>query len=411
MRSLNEIIHSSLALPSSLASVRLSQEVHRFFDGYSILETEDYDFDLYSFVSGGNAFAYPDDRLHPTKKASWFDENTPVRMQMQTGLLRVNWKEQELLVLAVKYGDDTPRYLIIAKDERLAHDFFVAVCSQGQSARARILIYGNGCFAVEEKLFEVIRSFSRDELVYSDELTAMIEENIFGFFRSKELYAKYRLPWKRGVLLTGPPGNGKTQTIKAIIGETGLPCIYVRNFKSERSSVARGIAAVFQRARQIAPCLVVMEDLDSLVPRENLSNLLNELDGLASNEGVLVLATTNHPEKLDSALTERPSRFDRKIHFDLPDEKLRYEFLRRRNEQHPEEMRATEKELKEITRLTQGFTFAYLKELDLSATMMFSTQPDALRFGDCLLKMVAPLRSQIKTDAEIPQPPSDDDEY
>src|SRR2546426_1041679 len=72
------------------------------------------------------------------------------------------------------------------------------------------------------------------------------------------------------------------------------------------------------RARRSAPCLVVLEDLDALIEDQNRAFLLNELDGFADNEGVVVIASTNHPEKLDPAILDRPSRFDRKYRFDLP---------------------------------------------------------------------------------------------
>ena len=72
------------------------------------------------------------------------------------------------------------------------------------------------------------------------------------------------------------------------------------------------MADVFNKARQLAPCILVLEDLDSLINDRNRSFFLNQLDGLTGNDGLLVLCTTNHAERLDPALSERPSRFDRK---------------------------------------------------------------------------------------------------
>src|SRR5690349_12665 len=77
---------------------------------------------------------------------------------------------------------------------------------------------------------------------------------------------------------------------------------------------------VFKRARMKPPCVIVLEDLDSMIDNKNRSFFLNELDGFHSNTGVVVLATTNHPEKLDSSILDRPSRFDRKYYFQLPAE-------------------------------------------------------------------------------------------
>ena len=72
------------------------------------------------------------------------------------------------------------------------------------------------------------------------------------------------------------------------------------------------MADVFDKAREMAPCLLVLEDLDSLINDRNRSFFLNQLDGIEGNDGLLVLTTTNHPERLDPALSDRPSRFDRK---------------------------------------------------------------------------------------------------
>ena len=104
--------------------------------------------------------------------------------------------------------------------------------------------------------------------------------------------------------------------MKALINQLAQPCLYVRNFGYDDQE---GMALLFARAR-MAPCIVVLEDLDSMITNENRAFFLNELDGFSANTGVAVLATTNHPEKLDTAILERPSRFDRKYYFNLPAE-------------------------------------------------------------------------------------------
>jgi len=127
-------------------------------------------------------------------------------------------------------------------------------------------------------------------------------------------------------------GNGKTISIKAIMkscDEKGFRPLYVKSFQSKfipplfwTSWLIRitwgykgeegAMADVFDKARQLSPCVVVLEDLDSLINDRNRSFFLNQLDGLESNDGLLVIGTTNHFEKLDPGLSARPSRFDRK---------------------------------------------------------------------------------------------------
>jgi SpoVK/Ycf46/Vps4 family AAA+-type ATPase len=402
MRTITETIHHCLSLPPHLASIKLSEAIRELFPDHAILETDDWEFNLNAFLESGQAFADLDDRMHATIRASWINANWPVSHDLQTGLLKIEWREHKLMVLVVNYEDCTKRYAILAESEKVCHAFFRRVCESGDSVNGRILIFNNGHFHVDEALYEELKKCSRADLTYSDHLSQAIEENVFGFFKSKDVYDQYGVPWKRGVLFIGPPGNGKTQTIKAIISESKRACIYVKAFNSETTSISRGIATVFAKARRVAPCLLVMEDIDSLVPRDHLSNLLNELDGFANNHGILVLATTNHPDKLDPALTQRPSRFDRKIYFELPEESVRLEYLKRRNQLRPECARASDEELQLVAVETHGFTFAYLKELELSATMLFSRSIGVKSYFQCLSEMVTPLRKQMKSDAKIP---------
>jgi SpoVK/Ycf46/Vps4 family AAA+-type ATPase len=125
----------------------------------------------------------------------------------------------------------------------------------------------------------------------------------------------------------------------------------------------------------MAPCLLVLEDLDSLITPENRSYFLNELDGFAANVGIVTLATTNHPERLDPAILDRPSRFDRKYPFDLPGPAERVSYLRMWNDTLQEALRLSEPEIAHLAELTPGFSFAYLKELVLSSTMRWIACP------------------------------------
>lgn len=121
----------------------------------------------------------------------------------------------------------------------------------------------------------------------------------------------------------------------------------------------------------MAPCLLIFEDLDSLVTDKVRSYFLNEVDGLESNDGIMMIGSTNHLNKLDPAIAKRPSRFDRKYHFHLPaeSERIAYcEYWRRRLADNasiyfPAELSPT------IAKDTEGFSFAYLKELFLNALL------------------------------------------
>jgi SpoVK/Ycf46/Vps4 family AAA+-type ATPase len=139
----------------------------------------------------------------------------------------------------------------------------------------------------------------------------------------------------------------------------------------------------------MAPCLLIFEDLDSLVEEETRSYFLNEVDGLESNEGILMIGSTNHLDRLDAAITKRPSRFDRKYHFRLPDEAERAAYCRYWSQKFTGPIDtgagagagaggiAAEVDFVEdlcplIAKMTEGFSFAYLKELFITSLLLLA---------------------------------------
>lgn len=101
------------------------------------------------------------------------------------------------------------------------------------------------------------------------------------------------------------------------IPPTPLPTLYVKSLVSWGGPEV-AIRMIFQKAREQAPCFLIWEDLDSIIDDSNRSFFLNELDGLENNDGILVIGTTNHLDRLDPGIVKRPSRFDRKYLFDNP---------------------------------------------------------------------------------------------
>src|SRR5581483_4863014 len=231
-----------------------------------------------------------------------------------------------------------------------------------------------------------------DDLVLPEDLERDLRSDARRFFERRAFYEEHRLPWKRGLLLVGPPGNGKTQTIRALLNELGKPVLYVRSFESKCDRIEANIRTVFQRARKMAPMVLVLEDIDCLIDPASRSAFLNELDGLTVNDGLLTLATTNHPEKLDRSIVDRPSRFDRKLHFPLPGEADRRRYLEKWNAAQKPDLRLTAAGLTRFVERTKGFTFAYLKELMLSAALRWADEGTAGSMdavADAVLKVLA----------------------
>jgi SpoVK/Ycf46/Vps4 family AAA+-type ATPase len=225
---------------------------------------------------------------------------------------------------------------------------------------------------------------------------------------SRELYERHGVPWKRGMILVGPPGNGKTHMVKALVNHFRLNALYVRGFHAEYRSDASNIYDVFERARACTPAMLILEDLDTLVDPDNRSHFLNELDGFARNTGILAVATANDPAKLDPALVNRPSRFDRRYTFSLPSIVERARYLQFFTSSLDESLRLSDQDSKEIGRETEGFSYAYLKELVLSSMMSWISTDRTSSIATVMRGNVDPLKKQMEIDPEPTPPPEED---
>ena len=150
--------------------------------------------------------------------------------------------------------------------------------------------------------------------------------------------------------------------------------------------------------------MLVLEDLDSLLNDENRSFFLNELDGFAANTGIVTLATTNHPERLDPAILDRPSRFDRKYSFALPGCPERVEYITLWNASLQDLMRLPTEAIPQLAALTEGFSFAYLKELFLSSMMRWIAAPQADIMDKLMIEQVELLSQQMTSVKAFPDP-------
>jgi len=347
------------------------------FEGRFVLFTTDGNFELGPFATAGQCVtrARP---WEPRLDTWWLEEDGTARRSRLTGWYEVDWQGESFEVVMASLLDASGcsndfAWVVAATKER-ATAFFLAVCGWSSAAHGEVLVYEGG-FSKSRQLYEAIRAASFDELVLGGALKESLRADLRRFLSSRELYARLKVPWKRGVLFTGPPGNGKTHAVRALVKESELPCVYVKSLRGGRGDPEEHIADIFRRARQTAPCVMVLEDLDCLIDESSRSMLLNELDGFAANEGLVIIATTNHPEKLDRSLLDRPSRFDRKFHFGLPGRAERLVYLERWAASLEPSLRPSEETVAALAEETHGFTFAYLKELTLGAMMSFMESP------------------------------------
>ena len=394
MAKIAEVIARALNRPKDAVFYDLSQSLHEALPDKYRLETEDSAFDPNAFALEGKCEHRGHSDVVSTLTASYDTRRHEIYRSVYLGWNTYTWNEQEFDVVSASiqgiHCRDERQYLI-ANDEASANAFFLEVCRFNSEVHDEILVFSNGSWDKDPDLHKSIKSSNFDNIVLAGSLLEQIIADFESFFASEEVFRRYSLPWKRGALFLGPPGNGKTHMIKALANHLGKPVLYVKSFKHPYDTEHNCIQRAFSRARASAPCIFVLEDLDSLVTDDNRSFFLNEMDGFAANDGILTLATANYPERLDPAILERPSRFDRKYTFALPDESTRLRYLLDFSSRLESELRLSEDQAARVAKMTRGYSFAYLKELYVS-TMMAWISSDTPR-----PKVLQLMESQVTT--------------
>ena len=225
-----------------------------------------------------------------------------------------------------------------------------------------------------------------------DEAKTELEE-IVDFLKNADKYTRLGAKIPKGALLVGPPGTGKTLLAKAIAGEAGVPFFSISGSEFIELFVGVGAARVrdlFEQAKKQSPCIVFIDELDALGKsrggangfmggnderEQTLNQLLTEMDGFDANTGVIIIAATNRPEVLDTAL-RRPGRFDRQIVVDRPDKIGREAILR----VHARNVKLTEDvDLAIVAARTPGFAGADLANLAWNRRSLPPTRSEAVR--------------------------------
>ncbi|MGB5899664.1 MAG: ATP-dependent zinc metalloprotease FtsH3 [Geitlerinemataceae cyanobacterium] len=198
---------------------------------------------------------------------------------------------------------------------------------------------------------------------------------VVDFLKNADRFTAIGAKIPKGVLLVGPPGTGKTLLAKAVAGEAGVPFFSISGSEFVEMFVGVGASRVrdlFEQAKSNAPCIVFIDEIDAVGRQrgaglgggndereQTLNQLLTEMDGFEGNTGIIIIAATNRPDVLDSALM-RPGRFDRQVVVDRPDYAGRLEIL---NVHARGKTLAKDVDLERIARRTPGFTGADLSNL------------------------------------------------
>ncbi|XPT02771.1 hypothetical protein M3J09_011881 [Ascochyta lentis] len=369
------------------------------YEDYHVTEVEAKQVSLFEFAAADKALLMldsEDERFNATR--NWRSVGEGIEKKMHPGKLTDDfrfarfqyiWDDKEFLVYYITWHDmlaQPAKLFYILHPRSVSHlvdghcqETDALILSAGKwtsQLHDEIFVFDNGYWDKSKELWTSVSGASWTDVILSPAKKQNLIDDVQGFFDNQTLYAEFAVPWKRGVILHGVPGNGKTVSIKALMASLyirpdPIPSLYVKSFETNCQTQQYAIRQIFQKARSVAPCLLIFEDLDSLVGDDIRSYFLNEVDGLESNDGILMIGSTNHLDKLDPAISKRPSRFDRKYHFRIPEEEerrlyteyWRKKLLKNETVEFPEELCSV------IAKLSEGFSFAYLKELFVMALL------------------------------------------
>ena len=286
-------------------------------------------------------------------------------------------------------ANHSPNYLAIALPYVIAVAglfaiwYFFSMRASG-GGNDRMAKFGNATFRHGS---ESARKTTFADVAGADEEKEELGE-IVDFLRDPQRFVELGARIPKGVLLVGPPGTGKTLLARAVAGEAGVEFLSISGSDFVEMYVGVGASRVrdlFEQAKKAAPCIIFIDEIDAVGRQrgtglggghdereQTLNQLLVEMDGFGTNDGVVVLAATNRADILDPALL-RPSRFDRQIYVGYPDIKGREDVLKIHTANKP---LAEDVDLAKVARGTAGFTGADLENLSNEAALLCARRGD-----------------------------------
>jgi len=325
----------------------------------------------------------------PDRSAEWNLQHD-LDSEGWTGIVEIEWMGQPIHYYSYEvFGGMHPEEinLVATKSNQALSEFQSVLDTYGRErvkAGQRKILVANGRSIPAPNV-------SWDEVILPPGLREEIRSNAESFFKGHERYQNLGIPYRRGFLFTGPPGCGKTLTLKAMASTLDATFITVLT----RAEVQEDeVDYAFHLASKNVPAVLLFEDLDKLVNQSkhlSLSYLLNMLDGLKVLDGVLVIATSNDPGMLDPALLHRPSRFDRVWKFSLPKYAQRLALL-----EHKGAAFFSKSALEEAAHKSDGFSMAYVQEIIVNA-LLECAHADIVQTDAHLLQSVGTLKKQRKS--------------
>ncbi|MCA9664038.1 MAG: ATP-binding protein [Myxococcales bacterium] len=279
-------------------------------------------------------------------------------------------------------GSESSQLDVVSRPAKLAQEFLETLredMRQHSVYRGKVLTVtpSPNVFDSDVKLtFSQLPRVDREQIVLPEETMRMLERNTVSFFRHTDALRRSGRSLRRGLLLHGEPGTGKTFTAKWLAHALEDVTVFLLSAQQ-----LAGIGECFKLARRLQPSLMIIEDVDLIAQdRElsmatvNLHELMNEMDGLAGDSEVMVLMTTNRPDVIEKALASRPGRVDQTIEFPLPDDDCRSRLI----DLYCEGLELELADRQRVINKTKGASPAFIKELVRKAALFAAERTGAI---------------------------------
>lgn len=309
--------------------------------------------------------------------------------------------------MAKKTPEKTSKKIVTLSDEKIptpddTKEISIEDAAERAMGYCQWAVGQDGCYiptftstpTIPAGVYEIQRNnqgffLQRQKVVLSDNILQLpipqmkeILTDIDGFWEMEDRFRKYKMVHKRGILMHGPPGCGKSYLIQNLINNIIAKNGIVFSLNGEAAvSMFTDFAQIFRQIEPTRPLVVLIEDIDNIVTAGQglLSSLLNVLDGVNQIENVVYLATTNYPERLQDRISNRPSRFDRVYEIPHPSAEVREFFIK--HKLHEDDIKGID--MKKWVAETDGLSLSHIKELVVS-TMIFGKKFEdvMLHFGE-----------------------------
>ena len=382
-----------LSSPKDSTNQALLSSIRARYTGWSVTVTSYYPTGLFAYAKAGHAEATLDTkqdkhvmtRAHKPARGRKSGNEGTTKNTVTFGKYDYTWNRHTFIVYHASFTENmretynnlyilskTPDGEVTPTTTPPKHvdELIVASTEWNAELHNEILVFDQQRWSKDGELYRAVQSANWNDVVLDKDIKDALIKDVESFFDCQADYKRFAVPWKRGIIFHGTPGNGKTISIKALMNSLSrregdaVPSLYVKSLAGCNNAYY-AIRQIFVTARHYSPCLLIFEDLDSLISDSVKSFFLNEVDGLEDNDGLMMIGSTNYLERLDAGISRRPGRFDRKYHFALPaaSERAKYaDYWRQKLQAHDNDLDFPEALNDKIAGITEDFSFAYIKE-------------------------------------------------